>query len=68
MALREKIKFSIPCEIVIENGKFRKVLLECNDWGDFALQSLPDLTDEEFAMIETKCGIHGHRKIEWDWM
>ncbi len=69
MAVRETIKFLVPCEVVIENGKFKKLLLDCNDWGDWALQSMPDLTAEEIEMIESgKGGIWERRKLEWDWM
>jgi hypothetical protein len=68
MAIRERLEFLVPCSVVIENGKFKKVLLDCNDWGDHAAGSVEDLTPEEFAMIENKCGIYSHKKLEWDWM
>lgn len=68
MPIRKEMEFYIPCKVVIENKKFKKILLECNDWGDHAVQFVPDLTDEEFSMIETKCGIQFHEKLDWDWM
>jgi hypothetical protein len=68
MPIRENIEFYVPCKVVIEDGKFKKVLLDCNDWGDFAEQSIPDLTDGEFSIVETKCGVQLHEKLDWDWM
>ena len=68
MPIREKIEFHVPCTVVIENRKFKKILLDCNDWGDFATESIPDLTSEEFEMVELKAGIQKHSKLEWDWM
>ncbi len=68
MAVRETIKFLVPCEVVIENGKFKKLLLDCNDWGDWASGVIFDLSAEEHALVETKCGIEKHGKLEWDWM
>jgi hypothetical protein len=68
MSIRENIEFYVPCRVVIENRNFKKILLDGNDWGDFAQESIPDLTQEEFEMVELKAGIHTHGKLDWDWM
>ncbi len=75
MAIRDEIKFNVPCTVVLQKDpvkkvlEFKKILLDANDWGDWALQSMPDLTAEEIEMIEAgKGGIWEHRKLDWDWM
>jgi len=72
--MRPVSKFMVPCEVVLEKDqaknvyRFKKILLDGNDWGDWAMQSMPDLTSKEFEAIELKGGIHTHSKLEWDWM
>jgi len=51
---RKKFVFSVPAYIVIENGKVVKIMLDANDWADWAIREYPDLTEEEAEYIEQK--------------
>jgi hypothetical protein len=50
--MRKNFRFTLMAEVVIEDGKITKILLDGNDWADNAMDDYPDLTNEEARFLE----------------